>query len=234
MGERELKLLGTWVSPYVIRVRVVLNQKGLKYEYFEQDLTNKSELLLKYNPIHKKVPVLIDNDQPVCESLVILQYIDEAWSKTGPSVLPTDPYERAMARFWAVYIDDKVFLASAGILKATTEEAKAEKIIETMAGLELLEETFKKCSKGKPFFGGDTIGFLDVTLGSCLVWLKATEKVSELTLLDGNKFPKLVKWTEQFLSADCVKEVMPKVEKVEEYINKTLKPKWAAAATSSK
>ncbi|KAJ3693077.1 hypothetical protein LUZ60_012173 [Juncus effusus] len=232
MGERELKLLGIWASPYAIRVRVVLNQKGLKYEYFEQDLTNKSELLLKYNPIHKKVPVLIDNDQPVCESLVILQYIDEAWSKTGPSVLPTDPYERAMARFWAVYIDDKVVSALGGILQATTEEAKANKIVETMSVLELLEETFKKCSKGKSFFGGDIIGFLDVILGSYVVWLKATEKISELTLLDENKFPKLVEWTEQFLSADYVKEVMPEVEKVEEFITKTVKPRWAAAASS--
>ncbi|KAJ3682080.1 hypothetical protein LUZ60_014653 [Juncus effusus] len=109
MGEGELKLLGMWASPYAIRVRIVLNQKRLKYEYFEQDLRNKSELLLKYNPIHKMVPVLIHNDRPICESLVILQYIDEAWSESGPSVLPTDSYERAMARFWAVYIDDKVF-----------------------------------------------------------------------------------------------------------------------------
>ncbi|KAJ3682078.1 hypothetical protein LUZ60_014651 [Juncus effusus] len=108
-GEGELKLLGTLVSPYVVRVRIVLNQKGLKYEYFEQDVINKGELLLKYNPIHKKVPVLIHNNRPVCESLVILQYIDEVWSEYGPSVLPTDLYERAMARFWAVYIDDKVF-----------------------------------------------------------------------------------------------------------------------------
>jgi glutathione S-transferase len=108
MVESELKLLGTWASLYVIRVRMVLEQKGLNYEYFEQDLSNKSELLLKHNPIHKKVPVLIHGDRDICESLVILQYIGENWSNVGPSVLPVDPYERAMARFWAQYIDDKV------------------------------------------------------------------------------------------------------------------------------
>ncbi|KAJ3682082.1 hypothetical protein LUZ60_014655 [Juncus effusus] len=231
MGEGELKLLGTWGSPFAIRVRIVLNQKEVKYEYFEEDLTNKSELLLKYNPIHKKIPVLVHNGRSVCESLVILQYIDEAWSKSGSSVIPTDPYERAMARFWAAYIDDKVIQALLGILKATTEEEKTYKISETMSVMELLEEAFEKCSKGKTFFGGDTIGFLDVTLGSYLTWLKAAEKLSELILLDETKFPKLVEWTEQFLSTDCVKEIMPEVEKAEEFITKTLKPRWAAASS---
>ncbi|KAJ3683294.1 hypothetical protein LUZ60_013521 [Juncus effusus] len=230
MGEVELKLLGMWASPFAIRVRIVLNQKGLKYEYFEEDLKNKSELLHKYNPIHKKVPVLIDKDRSVCESLIILQYIDEI-SQTGPSVLPTDPYERAMTRFWAAYIDDKVFLAMGGILKATTEEEKTDKITEAMSVLELLEETFKKCSKGKYFFGGDTIGFLDVTLGSYLVLLKAAEKVFEFKILDETKFPKLMEWTERFLSTDCVKEVMPKVERVEEFYTKIVKPRWAAASS---
>ncbi|KAF6983836.1 hypothetical protein CFC21_001934, partial [Triticum aestivum] len=103
----ELKLLGVWTSPFVIRVRVVLNLKSLPYEYVEESLGSKSALLLGSNPVHHSVPVLLHGGRPVNESQVIVQYIDEVWSGAGPSVLPADPYERAVARFWAAYVDDK-------------------------------------------------------------------------------------------------------------------------------
>jgi len=216
MEEGDLKLLGAWASPYVIRVRMVLEQKGLSYEYIEQDLFNKSELLLKHNPIHKKVPVLIHNDQSICESLVILHYIDENWSGTGPPLLPTDPYERALSRFWAPYIDDKFFPSLVGILKAKTEETKAEKIADTIGALEQLEEGFKKCSAGNDFFGGDSIGFVDVTLGCQLTWMKAAENILGIELLDETKMPLLIEWQKRFLAEDFVKRVLPSVERVEE------------------
>jgi glutathione S-transferase len=111
-GGDDLKLLGAWASPFVIRVKLALKFKGLSYENIEEeDLYNrKSELLLKSNPVHQKVPVLIHNSKPICESQIIVQYIDETFSTTGPSLLPTDSYERARSRFWASYIDDKVAL----------------------------------------------------------------------------------------------------------------------------
>lgn len=103
-----MKLLGNWASPYSNRVEVVLKLKGIQYEYVEEDLANKSHLLLKYNPIHKKVPVFVHHGKPIAESLAIIEYIDETWDHNP--ILPKHPYERAMARFWAKFIDEKVKL----------------------------------------------------------------------------------------------------------------------------
>ncbi|KAL6315085.1 hypothetical protein AAG906_030939 [Vitis piasezkii] len=56
------------------------------------------------NPVHKKILVLIHNGKPICESLIIVQYIDEVWNDKSP-LLPTNPYQKDQSRFWADYID---------------------------------------------------------------------------------------------------------------------------------
>lgn len=103
----EIVLLDSDVSMFGMRVRIALKEKGLQYEYKEENLANKSPLLLQMNPIHKKIPVMIHNGKPICESLFIVQYIDEVWNDRNP-LLPSDPYQRSQARFWADYVDKKV------------------------------------------------------------------------------------------------------------------------------
>lgn len=104
----DVKLIGLWPSPYYMRARIALNIKSVDYQFIAENLRPKSELLHKVNPVYKKIPVLIHGENPICESLIIVQYIDEVWNSSGPSILPSDPYDRAISRFWAGYIDDTV------------------------------------------------------------------------------------------------------------------------------
>ncbi|XP_058073850.1 glutathione S-transferase U17-like [Magnolia sinica] len=226
----EVKLLGAWPSPYVMRPRIALNLKSISYEFLEETFGSKSQLLLQSNPVYKKIPVLIHNDKPVCESLIIVQYIDEAWT-TGPTILPVDPYDRAIARFWATYIDDKWFPSLSGIARAQGEEAKVAAIEQVIDGLQLLEEAFEKSSKGKGFFGGEHIGYLDIALGCYLGWLKATEIMTGKKFLDSEKIPHLTGWAARFCSDSSVKEVMPETEKLVEFA-KVLQAKFKAAPPS--
>eukprot|EP00252_Welwitschia_mirabilis_P015793 TRINITY_DN3504_c0_g1_i5.p1 TRINITY_DN3504_c0_g1~~TRINITY_DN3504_c0_g1_i5.p1 ORF type:complete len:167 (+),score=12.99 TRINITY_DN3504_c0_g1_i5:360-860(+) len=108
MAERGLQLLGAKPSPYVTRVMLSLSLKGIPYEFVPENLMNKSELLLRSNPVHKKVPVLIHDGKALSESLVILEYIEDAWPSNGSRLLSSDPYQRAQARFWAAFVDGKV------------------------------------------------------------------------------------------------------------------------------
>jgi glutathione S-transferase len=107
-GSKGVVLLNCFVSPFGNRARIALTKKGVEHEVTSENMVNKSELLLSSNPVHGKVPVLLVAGKPVCESLVILEFIDEAFATTGEQLLPADAYARAHARFWAAYVDAKV------------------------------------------------------------------------------------------------------------------------------
>ncbi|GLJ19071.1 hypothetical protein SUGI_0342370 [Cryptomeria japonica] len=133
-NEDEVKVLGFWSSPYTLRVLIGLEEKGIKYEYVEEDFMCKSLLLLEMNPVHKKVPVLIHNGRPVIESSIILQYIDEVWSN-GSTFLPSDSYDRAMARFWVDFIEKKIFNSGGRTIALNKGEEQEEGKRELIEGL---------------------------------------------------------------------------------------------------
>uniref|UniRef100_A0ACD5VBZ7 Uncharacterized protein n=1 Tax=Avena sativa TaxID=4498 RepID=A0ACD5VBZ7_AVESA len=225
----DLKLLGTWPSPFAIRVKLALAIKDLSYEYAEEDLASKSELLLISNPVHKKIPVLIHNGVPVCESNLIVEYLDEAFA--GPAILPADPYERATARFWAAYADDTVLASWATMLfRGKTEEEKSEGKKALLAALETMEGALAKCSGGKGFFGGNNVGLVDLALGSQLSWLKAAEVMSGEEFLGGDKTPLLATWAARF--TEFAKAALPDVDRVVEFA-KMRQAKMAAAAAAA-
>lgn len=107
MEKSNVVLLDFWPSVYAMRVKIALEEKGVSYECRQEDFQAKSSLLLEMNPIYKKIPVLIHNGKPICESLNIVEYIDETWNHK-PSILPSDPYNRSQAKFWGDYIDKHV------------------------------------------------------------------------------------------------------------------------------
>ncbi|CAN1852574.1 Glutathione S-transferase U17 [Linum perenne] len=224
-NDGNVKVIGAWPSPYVMRPRIALNIKSVEYEFLQEQFGTKSELLLKSNPVHKKIPVLIHNDRPICESNIIVEYIDEAWS-SGPSLLPSDAYDRAIARFWASYLDEKRTAAS-----APNEEAKTAAVNQLKEGLTFLEEAYGKISKGKAFFGGETIGYLDIAFGSLLGWLKAVQVMTGTKLIAEDSTPGLAKWVEKFSADPAVKDVMPETEKLIEFA-KVLAAKAKGAAAS--
>ncbi|KAF3329800.1 tau glutathione S-transferase [Carex littledalei] len=196
-SEKGVTLLDFWVSPFGQRARIALAEKGVQYEYKEQNLVEKSDLLLKSNPVYKKIPVLIHDGKPVCESLVIVQYIDEVWSDKAP-LLPSDPYQKAQARFWADYVDKKVFDCGTRLWKLKGEEQEAAKK-EMIEILQLLEAQLGD----NKYFGGDTFGYVDVAFIPFTSWFYTYETCGNFSI--EAVAPKLVKWAKRCMERESVK-----------------------------
>ncbi|XP_075512469.1 glutathione S-transferase U8-like [Primulina tabacum] len=199
----ELQLFGTWGSPFSKRVEMGLKLKGLEYEFIEEDIKNKSPLLQKYNPVHQKVPVLLHKGKPIAESLVILEYIDDTWD-VGSPILPKSPYDRAMARFWAKFIDEKCIpTLRKACWSVGSEQEKAKE--EAAILLKLLDSQVE----GKKFFGGDTFGLVDIAASFIAYWFGILAECGEVQILNKDKFPNLCEWIDVFTNNSFVKEILP-------------------------
>ncbi|GLT97871.1 hypothetical protein SLE2022_154150 [Rubroshorea leprosula] len=209
----EVKLHGFWPSAFSQRVIWAFKIKGVDYDYIEEDLPhNKSELLLKYNPVYKKIPVLVHGGQPIAESLIILEYIEDTWPQNP--LLPTDPYEKALARFWIKFVESMCPPFRALII-STDEEEQEKGAKEVVERLKTLEE---KALGDKKFFGGDAINMVDIAYGSLSYWLKNVEIALGMRLLDPNTLPRLYEWDENFMKVPVIQENLPDRDKLLAYI----------------
>ncbi|ESW12449.1 hypothetical protein PHAVU_008G113700 [Phaseolus vulgaris] len=202
-NQGEVKLLGVLGSPFVCRARIALKFKGIEYEFVEENLANKSEQLLKYNPVHKKVPVFVHNEKPIAESMIIVEYIDETWNNNPIS--PSDPHQKALARFWSKFIDDKVVGAAWKSAFTVDEKEREKNLQEALEGLQFLEDEIKE----KKFFGGEEIGLVDIAGVFIAFWMPIVQEIAGLQLLSSEKFPNLYKWSQELINHSVVKEVLP-------------------------
>ncbi|GKV19059.1 hypothetical protein SLEP1_g29358 [Rubroshorea leprosula] len=216
MESKEVKLLGFWVSPFSRRVEWALKVKGVGYEYIEEDIFNKSNLLLELNPVHKKVPVLVHDGKVIAESFILLEYVDETW-KHHP-LLPQDPHQRALARFWAKFCEEKVFETAWNALCSKGEE-KQKALEQCKEAMEKMEE---EVFKGKQILGSDgrsNLGYLDIAVGWISHWLPVFEEVGSMQILDPLQFPATAAWIDRFLNHPLIKDNLPPREKMLVYFH---------------
>jgi glutathione S-transferase len=100
-----MKIIGSFVSPYVRKVLACLAIKDLLYEIDPITPFYGGEEFERLSPL-RRIPVLIDADLALCDSSVICAYLDEAWPT--PPLLPADPRDRARARWLEEYADTRL------------------------------------------------------------------------------------------------------------------------------
>lgn len=114
-----LKLYDGKTSVCAIKVRLSLFEKGVPFESHNIDLRAGDQFdpdYLKLNP-NAVVPTLVDGDDVVIESSVILQYLED--TRPDPSLLPASAADRARMRIWMKRVDDVVHPSIGNLTHAT-------------------------------------------------------------------------------------------------------------------
>ena len=102
---RPIRIIGSFVSPYVRKVLAAMNLKGLPYEVDPITPFYGNDEFERLSPL-RRIPVLIDGDFTISDSSVICAYLDEAYP--GHPLFPADPKERARARWLEEYADTRL------------------------------------------------------------------------------------------------------------------------------
>ena len=100
-----LKIIGSFVSPYVRKVLACMNLQGLEYEVDPITPFFGNDEYQRLSPL-RRIPVLIDGDFSVSDSSVICAYLDDAYPDRP--LIPADPRDRARARWFEEYADTRL------------------------------------------------------------------------------------------------------------------------------
>jgi glutathione S-transferase len=132
-----VKIIGSFVSPYVRKVLACLELKQLGYSVDPITPFYGNDEFARLSPL-RRIPILIDGDVSLCDSSVICAYLDEAYPE--PRLLPDNPAERARARWLEEFADSRlgdVFIWSLfyqrivrpAVWDEPTDEARVEKAL---------------------------------------------------------------------------------------------------------
>ena len=100
-----MKIIGSFVSPYVRKVLACLELKGIDYEVDPITPFFGNEEFARLSPL-RRIPVMMDGDLTLTDSTVICEYLDE--THPSPPLLPADPKERARARWLDEFADTRL------------------------------------------------------------------------------------------------------------------------------
>ena len=100
-----MKIIGSYVSPYVRKVLACLAVKGLDYEIDPITPFYGNDEFERLSPL-RRIPVLIADGLTLCDSSVICAWLDEAYPDRP--LLPSAPGDRARARWLEEYADTRL------------------------------------------------------------------------------------------------------------------------------
>lgn len=167
-----MKLYTHALSPFSGKVRIALDEKGLRADEEQlpitrQAITHKPKALLDANP-RGQVPTLVDGDLVLYDSTVVLEWLEERHPE--PPLLPTGADARARARLLE---DEGDFLMNGAVAELLAqswrlkdpadrdEAAFAAAAAKLHAAFDRLEATL---ADGRAWLAGDAFSVADLSL----------------------------------------------------------------------
>jgi glutathione S-transferase len=169
-----MKLIGATTSPYVRKVRIVMAEKKLDYDFVTEDVWAADSTIGQSNPLGKVPCLVMEGGEALFDSRVIVEYLDTL-SPVG-KLIPVVGRERAEVKTWEALADgvlDAAILARleanwAGRAKGQRSQAWIDR------QLSKVNASVKAMSQGlgdKPFCAGIYLSLADVAVGCALGYL---------------------------------------------------------------
>ena len=199
-----MKLVGTTTSPYVRKVRVILAERRLPFEFIQESAWTPDTKVPRYNPLIKVPALVLDDGESIYDSRVICEYLDAV---SGGGLIPSDPVARARVRRDEALGDG---IADAGIttfLERKREAARqdpawiARQMDKVNAGIVAVAHSMG----AKQYLGGTQLNVADIACACALFW--AEFRMPELRWRDAH--PHLKSWAERMESRPSFQSTRP-------------------------
>ena len=211
MSLPNFKLISFTLCPYVQRAMIVSNEKNISFDIEYIDLAAPPPWFYDISPL-EKVPVLLVDDQPLFESMVICEYLDEI---SNDSLYPSDAFKRAENRAWIEFGND--ILSTTFDFYTTEDEKRFKHLTNTLIDrFEVLEEEIS----GGPYFNGEDFSMIDAVFAPVFRYHDRIAKYKDFGFFEDA--PLIKAWGERLLKRTSVIQSVPKSydEDMTQYIKK--------------
>lgn len=169
-----MKLIGSATSPYVRKVRIVMAEKKLDYQFVLEDVWAETSAMSLSNPLGKVPCLIMEAGEAIFDSRVIVEYLDTL-SPVG-KLIPAQGRERAEVKTWEALADGIMDAALLARLEATWSGRSAEQHCDAWIARQMgkIDTALQAMSKGlgdKAYCSGVHFSLSDVAVGSALGYL---------------------------------------------------------------
>ena len=170
-----MKLIGSTTSPYVRKVRIVMAEKKLDYQFLLDNVWSADNRLAASNPLGKVPCLVMEGGEAVFDSRVIVEYLDTL-SPVG-KLIPSTGRERAEVKTWEALADGLLDAAILVRLENTFEGRKPSERSQAWIDRQMdkVHASLKAMAQGlgdKPFCSGIHLSLSDIAVGCALGWLE--------------------------------------------------------------